>query len=163
MEERKLTKNIRYMLCFFIIALVLSGVTAFPVYTELKWMKEQGLINSNSLIGQWLEKVWSAVNETNEKNHFLFYGYDWLAFAHIVIAMSFIGPLRDPVKNKWIIQWQMLACISVIPLAVICGTIRDIPWFHILIDCSFGILGLVPLYITLKWINRLERIRNENP
>ena len=146
------------MIIFFIVALVLSGVTAFPVYTELKWMKEQGMINTNSLMGRWLDKVWNGVNDTNDRNHFMFYGYDWLAFAHIVIAMAFIGPLKEPVKNKWIIQWAMLACVAIFPLALICGTIRDIPWFHILIDCAFGIIGLLPLGLTLKWINKLEEI-----
>ena len=147
------------MILFFIIMLALSGITAFPVYTELKWMKEQGLINTNSLMGQWLNKVWNGVNETNSNNSFLFYGYDWLAFAHLVIAMAFIGPLRNPVKNIWIIEWAMLACVSIIPLAFICGSIRDIPWFHILIDCSFGIIGLIPLFITWKWIRQLERLK----
>lgn len=160
MQQKKLQQKIRTMILFFIVMLVLSGVTAFPVYTELKWMKAQGWIDTNSLIGQWLERVWNGLNETNSHNAFLFYGYDWLAFAHIVIAMAFIGPLKDAVKNKWIIDWAMLACISVIPLALICGTIRHIPWFHIAIDCSFGILGLIPLSITSKWINQLEEMKS---
>jgi hypothetical protein len=29
----------------------------------------------------------------------LAYGTDWLAFAHIVIAVFFIGPFVDPVQN----------------------------------------------------------------
>ena len=92
----------------------------------------------------------------NDQFPFLFYGYDWLAFAHIVIAMAFIGPYKDPVRNKWIIEWAMLACLAVFPLALIAGPIRGIPWFHILIDCSFGIIGLIPLFITRKWIMKLE-------
>jgi hypothetical protein len=86
----------------------------------------------------------------------LAYGYDWLAFAHIVIAMAFIGPLKDPVRNKWIIDWAILACIAVIPLAFIAGPIRQIPFFHILIDCSFGVIGLVPLFVCKSWIKKLE-------
>ena len=28
------------------------------------------------------------------------YGTDWLAFAHITIAVAFLGPLKDPVRNR---------------------------------------------------------------
>ena len=66
---------------------------------------------------KWLEDVYAALIETNAKYPMLAYGYDWLAFADIVIAMAFIGPLKDPVKNKWIIVWAILACFAVIPLA----------------------------------------------
>ncbi len=34
----KLIVKIRLMLLFFMVALILSGVTAFPVETELKWL-----------------------------------------------------------------------------------------------------------------------------
>ena len=92
----------------------------------------------------------------------LAYGYDWLAFAHIVIAMAFIGPLKDPVKNSWIIDWAILACLAVIPLAFIAGPIRQIPMFHILIDCSFGVFGLLPLIICRRMIKKLENLRPVN-
>ena len=87
------------------------------------------------------------------------YGTDWLAFAHIVIAMAFIGPLRDPVKNIWVIEFGMIACVLVIPLAAICGPLRGIPWLWILIDCSFGIFGIMPLWLIRRYIKRLEQIQ----
>ena len=146
------------MIVVFVVTLILSGVTAIPVYSELKWIVEHNLFPEDSLIGAWLFRVWQGVSDVNDNHHFLFYGYDWLAFAHIVIGLAFIGPYKDPVKNKWIIDWAILACICVIPLAVIAGPIRHIPWFHILIDCSFGIIGIIPLLITLKWIVQLEAI-----
>jgi hypothetical protein len=145
------------MIVFFIIALVLSGVTAFPVYSELKWINKMHFFSSDSFLGIWLLQVWVAVREINHIFPFLFYGYDWLAFAHLVIAMAFLGPYRDPVRNKWIIEWGMLCCAAVIPLAVIAGPIRHIPWLHIVIDCMFGIIGIIPLWITKKWIERLEK------
>ncbi|MEP6712755.1 MAG: hypothetical protein ABJA37_10080, partial [Ferruginibacter sp.] len=85
------------------------------------------------------------------------YGYDWLAFAHLVIAMAFMGPYKDPVKNKWISDWAILACVAIFPLAFIAGPIRHIPVFHILIDCSFEVLALIPLFICRKWIKQLEK------
>ena len=152
----KLITKIRLLIIFFMIALILSGVTAFPVETELRL-----LLNHPALIPtfaeQWLKDVYAALVETNAKYPMLAYGFDWLAFAHIVIAMAFIGPLKDPVKNKWIIDWAILACVAIIPLAFIAGPIRHIPIFHILIDCSFGVLGLIPLAICRKWIKQLEK------
>lgn len=138
-------------------ALVLRGATAFPVETELRW-----LLNHPSMIPSfahnWLQQVYDALKETNAKYPMLAYGYDWLAFAHLVIAMMFIGPLKDPVKNVWVIDWAILACIAVFPLAFIAGPIRKIPDFHILIDCSFGVVGLIPLLICKRWIKQLAKI-----
>ncbi len=150
-----LLKKIRLLIVFFIIALILSGVTAFPVETELQWLQQHpSMVPSFAEI--WLKDVYVALVETNAKYPMLAYGFDWLAFAHIVIAMAFIGPLKDPVKNKWIIDWAILACLAVIPLAFIAGAIRHIPLFHILIDCSFGVIGLIPLLICRRWIRQLE-------
>ena len=150
----KLIFKIRLLLLFFILALLLSGLTAFPVETELKW-----LLHHPSLIPSgmqtWLQRCYDALKTTNKEYPMLAYGYDWLAFSHIIIAMAFIGPLKDPVKNRWIIDWALLACLAVIPLALIAGPIRQIPFFHILIDCSFGVIGIFPLLLCRKWIKQL--------
>ena len=151
----KLLSRIRLMILFFIMALVLSGVTAFPVETELKW-----LLSHPSLVPafaqDWLQQVYNALVETNDKYPMLAYGYDWLAFAHLVIAMAFIGPFKDPVKNVWIIDWAMLACVAIFPLAFIAAPIRHIPYYHVIIDCSFGVIGIIPLLICKRWINQLK-------
>ena len=152
----QLLKKIRRLILFFMFALVLSGVTAFPVQTELHWL----LLHPSVIPGWllvWLQNCYTAITETNSKYPMLAYGYDWLAFAHIVIATAFIGPLKDPVKNVWIIDWAMIACVGVFPLAFIAGPLRQIPTFHILIDCSFGVVGLLPLLICKKWIKQLEK------
>lgn len=154
-----LLRRIRIMIIVFVTMLILSGVTAFPVYTEMKWAIERNLFPKNTLIGDWLFKVWGGVSAMNDNYGFLFYGYDWLAFAHIVIGLAFIGPYKDPIKNKWIIDWAILSCIAVFPLAFIAGPIRGIPWFHILVDCCFGIFGLIPLLVVRRWIRKLERIQ----
>jgi hypothetical protein len=152
----KLLRRIKTMIVFFIIALVISGVTAFPVYSELNLMHHMHLFSYKTSLGRWLLKVWWGVRNTYSSYRFLFYGYDWLAFAHLVIAMAFLGPYKDPVRNKWVIEWGMLACAAVLPLAIIAGPIRGIPWFHIVIDCLFGVIGFIPLWITKKWIDQLE-------
>lgn len=149
-------RRIRFLIIFFMIVLALSGITAFPVYTELKWAMENPIFPVDSMVQQWLHRVWLGVKEAHERHPFLFYGFDWLAFAHLMIALLFIGPYKDPVRNKWIIDWGILACLSILPLAFIAGPIRGIPLFHILIDCSFGILGIIPLLVVKRWIKQLE-------
>lgn len=156
MTESRLLLRIRVLMITFVVLLMLSGITAFPVYTEMKWIMDMHLFSPDTALGAWLQKVWEGVNATNNQYDFMFYGYDWMAFAHIVIGMAFIGPFRDPVRNKWVIDWAMLACVGVIPLAFIAGPIRHIPWFHMIIDCMFGIIGIIPLLVVRGWINKLE-------
>jgi hypothetical protein len=91
--------------------------------------------------------VLTAYRQVNENHSFLLYGYDWLAFAHFVLAILFIGPYRDPVKNIWVIEFGMIACVLIIPLAMIAGPARGIPLGWRLIDCSFGVFGFIPLWI----------------
>jgi hypothetical protein len=88
---------------------------------------------------------------------FIAYGTDWLAFAHIVIAIAFIGPWRDPVRNVWVLEFGIIACVLVIPLAMVCGPLRGIPWFWRLIDSSFGVIGAVPLVIARRLVTTLEK------
>ena len=152
--KKQLTR-IRAMIVFFMIALALSGITAFPLETELHWLL--GFRNAMpDALTAFIAKVYDALQYTNAHYPMLAYGYDWLAFAHIVIALFFIGPLRDPVKNIWVIEWGMIACVAIIPLAFIARPIRGIPLYWTLIDCSFGVFGIIPLYIVWRWIKKLE-------
>ena len=156
----KTEKNIRHWIVFFMIVLFLSGLTAIPLETELEFVS--GFFPLGSPIGNWIDKVLGALQETNTKYPFLSYGYDWLAFAHFVLAVLFIGPLRNPVRNKWVIEFGMIACVLIIPFALIAGHYRGIPFMWRLIDCSFGVFGLIPLGICLKKINQLENNNNSN-
>lgn len=158
-ETELITGKIRKWLVLFMVGLVLSGVTAFPLETELKWLVETQILPITLQL--WTEKVYWAIAYTNENYPFLAYGTDWLAFAHIVIALAFIGPYMDPVRNKWVIQFGRIACLMIFPLAFICGPIRGIPLYWQIIDCSFGLIGLIPLTIIYRHINRLEAIQNE--
>jgi hypothetical protein len=147
----------RLLLGLFIAALVLSGLTAFPLVWELRvlvaWFGEGTTVGAAMPgLADWLERVREGLETTNRDYPFLAYGTDWLAFAHIVIAVAFIGPLRDPVRNVWVVEFGMIACLMVVPLALICGPIRGIPLGWRLIDCSFGVFGLIPLAIARKLI-----------
>jgi hypothetical protein len=157
MHQTQLLTSIRIWIIIFIICIILSGITAFPVETELAWLQKHQHIFPTAL-QNWLTQTYLAIKDTNTKYPSLSYGFDWLAFAHIVIGTAFIGPYINPVKNIWVIQWAMIACVMVIPLAFIAGPIRQIPFWWQLIDCSFGVFGLVPLGIVYRKIRRLERM-----
>lgn len=154
--EAQLKKNIRTWIILFILLLILSGVTAFPIETELSFLVDHSSWFPE-FIRVWLAKIYNAVKDTNLRYVQLAYGTDWLAFAHIVIATVFIGPLIDPVKNIWVVQFGIISCFMVFPLALIAGSIRQIPFYWQLIDCSFGAFGTIPLFICYRNIKRLEK------
>jgi hypothetical protein len=145
-------RTIRLLLVLFVIGLVLSGITAFPLTWELQlltsWFGPATPIGTSfPLLAHWLSYVHEGLEFAGQHYPFLAYGTDWLAFAHLVIAIAFLGPLKDPVRNIWVVEFGMIACLLVIPLALVCGHVRGIPVFWQLIDCSFGIIGLIPLAI----------------
>ncbi len=148
-------KQIRQWIIFFMIVLFLSGLTAIPLEKELAFLSR--CFSPANMIGAWIDKVYLAIVYTNKQFPFLAYGYDWLAFAHFVLAILFIGPLKDPVRNKWVIEFGMIACVLIIPFALIAGYFRSIPVGWRLIDCSFGVIGLIPLSICLSKINDIEK------
>ena len=156
--EDRLKRKIKRWLITFIILLVLSGITAFPLETELTIAMDHITIFPAGL-QHWLSTIYNAVKTTNASYPYLSYGTDWLAFAHIVIAIAFIGPLRHPVRNIWVIEFGMIACLLIIPLAFIAGPIRHIPFYWRLVDCSFGVFGIVPLYLCYKAIKKLAYIQ----
>ncbi|SMG26884.1 hypothetical protein [Agreia pratensis] len=155
--------RVRIWLVLFIVCLIASGVTAFPLETELR-LASSVLHADWSPVPQllpdfvtWVDRVRDALIDTNNRYPFIAYASDWLAFAHLVIAVAFWGPLRDPVRNIWVVQFGMIACVGIIPLALIAGSIRGIPLGWQLIDMSFGVIGIIPLIIVYRLIRRLER------
>ncbi|MFJ6720203.1 hypothetical protein [Streptomyces sp. NPDC091259] len=150
-ERSALRRRIRAWLVLFIVCLALSGLTAFPLVSELHW--------ANSVIShEWLRRVGDGLDQADARYPFLLYGTDWLAFAHLVIAVFFYGVHRDPVRNIWIVEAGVIACVAVIPLALICGPIRGIPFGWSLIDMSFGVFGVIPLLVLRRLIKRLEAL-----
>jgi hypothetical protein len=107
----------------------------------------------------WLVTVRDALSDTNARFPFLAYGTDWLAFAHLVIAIAFIGPLRDPVRNVWVVEFGLIACAAIIPLALVAGEVRGIPLYWRAIDCAFGVVGAAVLWPCYRAIRELESMR----
>lgn len=148
----KTITKIRTALVVFIVLLVLSGVTAFPLKAEMDFLMRNKDAFPPFLTG-WIQEIHLAIHSTPDT---VLYGTDWLAFAHIIIALFFIPVYIDPVKYKVNLQIAMVACLAVFPLAFICGPIRNIPFFHQLIDCSFGVIGILVLFFIHQLINKLN-------
>jgi hypothetical protein len=166
LNERSLAiRKIRVWLGIFMAGLVVSGITAFPLERELALLTRVLGISSvppsapEPPLHTWLRRVEQGVAETNRVYPFLAYGTDWLAFGHLAIAFAFVGPFRDPVRNKWVITFGLVSCAAVIPMALVAGDIRGIPLAWRLIDCSFGVFGAVPLLVCRRYVERLESER----
>ncbi len=137
--------------------LIISGLTAIPIQWEIDqikhiidnmpWLRDiaPGLID-------WLSYVHAGLTATYQTYSFISVGTDWLAFAHIVIAIAFIGPLRDPVRNVWVIEFGMIACGLVLPAALIFDPLRGLPFLWQLLDCSFGVIGFIPLLLAYRLV-----------
>ncbi|NQZ56553.1 MAG: hypothetical protein HRT88_03665 [Lentisphaeraceae bacterium] len=156
-------KKIRCLIGFVIFGLIISGVTAFPLLIELNLMSEwivgkSGNLNPSDYEGykHWILLVREGLDNTHKQYPFIAYGTDWLAFAHIIIALFFIPVYRKPAQYIEILYVGVIACITVIPLALICGEVRGIPFYWRLIDCSFGFVAIFPLLYGIKLIRRLE-------
>ena len=168
MTQETLLWRIRMIVAVFIIGLVLSGVTAFPLLYEMSLLGKMLGINavvepsSYSGLHFWIATVWKGLRETYAHYPFIGYGTDWLAFGHIVIAFFFVPVMADPVRYRGNLLCGLWACALVIPLALICGPIREIPLYWRLIDCSFGVFGAIPLFYVLRLSDRLAGARTTN-
>jgi hypothetical protein len=153
--------RVRLFLVIFMVGLTLSGLSAIPLQWELgilyplmgsgSWLSE-----SIPAFSTWIDRIYQGMENGYRQYPFLAYGTDWLAFGHVAIAIAFIGPLRDPVKNIWVLEFGMIACLLTMPWTLIFGSIREIPFFWQLIDMSFGIFGIIPLWFARRDILRIS-------
>jgi hypothetical protein len=165
-RQRILFVRIQLLTVSFIVGLIISGATAIPLLTEVDWLAK--VTHADSLAtpsapapawAGWLLVVQRALHDMRFNHPFLFYGTDWLAFGHFMIAIAFFGALRDPVRNRWLFTFGLIACVLVVPYTFVFGGLRGIPIWWRLIDCSFGVIGFVPLWFCRKWAIELERIK----
>ena len=163
-QAPRLLLRIRVILVFFTVALVVSGLTAIPLKWELDVLA--GLVGvapdapPGEYVGlqHWIALVRQGLHETYAEYPFIAYGTDWLAFGHVVLGVMFIGAIRDPVRNAWVITAGMVACVLVVPWALVFTPIRGIPFYWAFIDCAFGVFGIIPLYLARRWTRQLESV-----
>ena len=144
---------IRLLTAGFMFALFISGLTAIPLVNETRFLST--LFPEGGKIDLWMDTIYQGIYHTSQQHPYLFYGYDWLAFAHFLFAILFIGAFRDPVRNAWLYDFGLIACALIIPFALIAGHYRGIPAWWRIIDCSFGIIGIIPLLICRRKISQI--------
>lgn len=163
-DYRRTICRLRLLIALFIAGLVFSGVTAIPLEPEVRWLTqvtgarqfvEAPASTAAPAWAEWLVKVENALHDINTRHPFIAYGGDWLAFGHFMIALVFVWAWREPVRNRWLYDFGLLACALVIPYALIMGGVRGIPLWWRAIDGSFGVLGAVPLWICRNIARRL--------
>ncbi len=129
-----LKRRIRLLPIAFTIGIAISGITAFPLRWEMNGLARfMGAVPSDTMdtttgLLQWVVRVRNGLNDAYGKYPFIAYRTDWQA------------------------------CIAVIRLAFICGQIREIPIYHRLTDCSFGVFGIIPLRLCRRDILELARL-----
>lgn len=164
----RITRRYRLVLFSFIVALVLSGLTAIPLRWELNLLSTllgiEPQADPATLTGlrHWIATVRQGLEVSYGAYPFLAYGTDWLGFAHVIIAIFFVGPLVKPGSNQWTLIAGMVACVLVVPFAIGVGGARGIPLAWRLIDCSFGVFGLFPLAYCWVLGRRIEAVGRAN-
>ncbi len=149
----------KWMLAIVAFGLFVSGVTIWPAAWELKTAVRLlwGDAAPEGTLHRFVAQTIDAMEVIGEEYPFFLYGYDWLAFAHIVLAILFAGAIRDPVRNVWVVQFGLICCALVPLLALICVPLRGLPWVWVGIDFAFAPGAAAPLWIALRDIRRIER------
>lgn len=167
--QSELLRRIRLALVVMMLGLVLSGLTAFPIewglnllVTGLLGIPDSAEAGAFEGTLAWLVAVRNGIRSMYAEFPWIAYGTDWLAFAHLILAVLFLGPYRHPVRNLWVLDFGVIACIGVLPVALLCGPLRGIPPSWRLVDCSFGVFGLVPLLLARHWTLQLARLNPDS-
>jgi hypothetical protein len=164
-REQILRGRVRLLTWVFIIGLVVSGATAIPLGLELDILArmlgvaEKSSADTTSGLANWILRVREGLHDTDAKYPFMAYGTDWLAFGHFMIAVVFLGALRNPVRNVWLFTFGMIACAMIVPYAFVLGGVRGIPIYWRLIDCSFGVIGIIPVWYCRRCVREIESMR----
>lgn len=155
-----LTK-IRIYIAIVMFGLLIAGVTAFPLLTEVNWVSRVLVSNGSLDPGQyskliaWVLTVREGLENTYAGYPWVAYGTDWLAFGHLMIMLFFILPYREPVRYEGVLWIGIWSSLLILPLAFICGPLRGIPWYWQLVDCSFGVVCVVPLWLAIREVRGL--------
>ncbi len=153
----RLRRRIRGWLWVFIVGLVFSGLTAIPLAWELDllahWVTPHGLLWRS---GSGASGMACIETYAQAPFHGLWDGLagvrasDYRPRVCRAAARTRPQPLGNYVRHD---------CLRlVVPWAMVFGSLRGIPFFWRLIDCSFGVFGIIPLWLCRRDIDRLERM-----
>ncbi|MFZ9847455.1 MAG: hypothetical protein ACO3EE_04825 [Flavobacteriales bacterium] len=158
----KMERQIKKYVWIFIVGLVLSGLSAIPLVWGVDFAVD--ILDEIEFHGQvftFMKQVQNGLTFNEEHFPFMAYGTDWLAFAHFMFALLFVGLLFDAERNRFILRFGMVACVLIIPTAVFFGHAREIPWLWRMIDCSFGVVGFAVLLKVELLLNKLCTFKNK--
>jgi hypothetical protein len=151
-------RRARWMLGIVVFGLLVSGITVWPAVAELKLAVRLAWGDAEPAGGihAFVARAIAGLEHLEATYPFLLYAHDWLAFAHIMLAVLFAGAIRDPVRNVWVVQCGLIMCAGVPVLAGICIPLRGIPLVWFPIDAAFAPAAALPLWIALRDIRRAE-------
>ncbi len=151
-------KRAKLMIGIVVFGLLVSAITIWPAIFELKLAVRMiwGDAEPTSVLHGFVVQAIHGLEAMEANYPFMMYAHDWLAFAHIVLAILFAGAIRDPIRNIWIVQCGLIMCALIPVLAAICIPMRGIPWIWFCFDFAFAPGAALPLWIALRDINRAE-------
>ena len=118
-----------------------------------------GADKPSSTLYDFLMNAKAGLSYNREHHPGIIYGLDWLAFAHIALAILFAGAAKDPVKNIWVINCGLIMAVLVTLMAIAFVPIRGLPLIWIAFDCFFA-LAFIPLWIARRQVDFLENTKD---
>ena len=108
--------HLRCVLGFFLLALILSGITAFPLEHELDTLASvRGLAQTapsdvHNGLDFWILTVRDGLQETYTHYPWVAYGTELAGVCAHCHCDFFIGAFIDPVRNVWTLKAGLIAC-----------------------------------------------------
>ncbi len=155
-------RKIKIYTLFLQFGLLISGITAFFIPEGVAFLILHTPLIDFINLNDWLAYVLDGVLNIDRAYPFIWYGTDWMVFAHILFAILFCGLYTDPIRNIWLIRFGYIACILIFPLALIMGEIREIPMVWRLLDCGFGVLAGLVLFRIHTLTKRLPNFQYQH-
>jgi hypothetical protein len=162
MIKMKNLNRAKWMLAIVAFGLFVSGVTVWPAIPELKLVVNivWGDAAPTGVLHQFVLEAIEGLEYMAANYPFMLYAHDWLAYAHIMLAVLFAGAIRDPIRNLWIVQCGLIMCVLIPVLAIIAIPIRALPPFWFWFDFAFAPGAGLPLWIVLRDIKQAEVFQN---
>jgi hypothetical protein len=152
------------MLALVAFGLFVAGITIWPATQELKLAVNivWGDVEPAGTIHKFVLQAIEGLESVKAHYPFMLYAHDWLAFAHLMLAILFAGAIRDPIRNVWVVQCGLIMCALIPVLAAICIPLRGLPWQWFWIDFAFAPAAGLPLWIALRDIRKAEILMNKD-
>ncbi len=157
-----LLTRIRLCLALLMAGLLFSSLPGFFPLNGTKWIL--GLLARTSHFGDgtplftWFLGTRQALMATSLTARFLFYATNRDGLSRILFALLFLGPYRDPVRNRWVINFGLLSCAALVLFAFVAGEIQGMPFLWRCADAAFALLCALPLLLCKHYIHLFEHI-----